>query len=136
MKCRLWFLHILQFIGLCIVLAVFLAAQDTVRATVSVAGQSPAPITNLTKNDFSVKDAGKPRTLTAFTAPDVKKPAPEKLKANEYSNFPDLREADGAIFVVLDTVHTPYTDERDARMQILKFLAKAAQAKNRAGCNA
>ena len=130
MKCRLWFLHILQFIGLCIVLAVFLAAQDTVRATVSAAGQSAAPITNLTKNDFSVKDAGKPRTLTAFTAPDVKKPAPEKLKANEYSNFPDLREADGAIFVVLDTVHTPYTDERDARMQILKFLAKAAQAKH------
>ena len=107
-----------------------LAAQETIRATVSATGVGGVPVTNLTQTDFSVKDAGKPRTLTAFTATLAKPIPPEKLERNEFGNFPDLREAGGAIFVVLDTIHTRYVDERDTRPQILKFLAKAAEAKH------
>ena len=104
-------------------------AQDTVRATVS-ATKGATPVSNLTQADFNVKDSGKPRTVTAFTAPTLKAAAPEKLQANEFSDSPDLRETSSAIFVVLDTIHTRYVDERDARVQILKFLAKAAQSKH------
>ena len=105
-------------------------AQDAVRLAVSAAAQGGAPVTNLTKADFAVKDSGKPRNLTDFTAPKTNPPAPQKLQPNEFSNYPDLREASGAIFVVLDTIHTRYVDERDARIQILKLLSTAAQAKH------
>ena len=54
--------------------------------------------------------------------------AAPQLGANEYSNAPNAGEA-GAIFVVLDTIHTRYVDERDMREMILKFLGRAAQAK-------
>jgi VWFA-related protein len=104
-------------------------AEDTVRATVS-ATKGGTPVSNLTLADFGVKDSGKPRTVTAFTAPTLKAAVPERLQANEFSDISDARETGGAIFVVLDTIHTRYEDERDARIQILKFLAKAAQSKH------
>ncbi len=57
-------------------------------------------------------------------------PPPPQLQPNEFSNQPDFRETSGAIFVVLDTIHTRYIDERDERVLILKFLGQAAQAKH------
>lgn len=125
--------------------AVSADAQDNVRLTVSAtavnsqaASGTPAtgipavgtPLMTLTKPDFSVQDSGKPRTITAFVQPDTKPAAPPALAANEFSNTPDFRETSGAIFVVLDTIHTRYIDERDYRVMILKFLSKAAQAKH------
>lgn len=129
MKSRFRLVSVLFLIGFCLCQAVILLAQDSMRVTVSAATQGGSPAANLTKNDFSVKDAGKPRTVTAFVAPNANMSGPEKLEAGEHSNFPDMREADGAIFLVLDTIHTRYVDERDARLQILKFLGTAAQAK-------
>ena len=129
MKSRLWLSCLSLLASCCMVFGASVIAQDTVRANVSAVGQSASPITNLTKNDFSLKDAGKPRTVNAFTAPSANKSEPQKLEAGEYSNTPDLREADGVVFLVLDTIHTRYVDERDVRLQILKFLGTAAQAK-------
>ncbi len=105
-------------------------AQDTVRLAVSAAAQGGASVTDLTKADFAVKDSGKPRTLANFTAPKPNPTASQKLQPNEFSNYPDPREANGAIFVVLDIIHTRFVDERDVRVQILKFMASAAQAKH------
>ena len=110
-------------------LALSLAAQDRVRLTVSVTRNDGAPIQDLKKADFSVQDAGKPRSVESFVAP-VQISAPAKLGPNEYSNAPNLAESSGAIFVVLDTVHTRYLDERDLREVILRFLARAAEAKH------
>jgi VWFA-related protein len=128
MKSRLWLFSLSLFASLFVVIDASLIAQDTVRVNVSALGQGAGPVTNLTKNDFAVKDSGKARTVTAFAAPSANKAA-EKLEAGEYGNFSNLREADGAVFLVLDTIHTRYIDERDARLQILKFLGTAAQAK-------
>src|SRR5208283_3658969 len=105
-------------------------SQDNVRVTVSVTDPAGAPLMTLTKPDFSIQESGKARPITAFVGPDAKPAAPPQLQPNEYSNAPDLRETGGAVFVVLDTIHTRALEERDTRAMILKFLGKAAQAKH------
>ena len=130
MKLRLYVFGSFLLICYGIVPGSFLTAQDTVRVTVSAASQGGAPVTTLLSNDFSVTDQGKPRTLTSFAGPDTKSLPPMKLQPNEYSNIPDIQIGSGAIFVVFDTIHTRYIDERDERAQVLKFLLRAAQAKH------
>jgi len=105
-------------------------ARDSVRVTVSATDQAGAPMLNFTKPDFALQESGEPRAITTFVGPDAKPAAPPQLQPNEFSNIPDFRETSGAIFVVLDTIHTRYPDERDARAEVLKFLGKAALAKH------
>jgi VWFA-related protein len=111
-------------------LGISLAAQDNVRLTVSVTTADSSPVRDLKKADFLLQDAGRPRTIDSFSSPSQKPSAPPQLGANEYTNVPDFVESSGAIFVVLDTIHTRYVDERNIREMILKFLARAAQAKH------
>ena len=102
-------------------------SQDNVHATVSVTASDGSPILDLKQTDFSLQDAGKPRTIDSFASPQTPVVAPQ-LAANEYSNAPDVSQS-GAIFVLLDTIHTRFDEERDIREMILKFLGRAAQAK-------
>ena len=102
-------------------------AQENNRVTVAVTAADGSPIRDLKKADFSLQEAGKPRTLDTFVSPQTPVVAPQ-LGANEYSNAPNPGEA-GAIFVVLDTIHTRFLDERDMREMILRFLGRAAQGK-------
>lgn len=104
-------------------------AQDAVRLTVGATDGTGAPVSTLTQSDFTVQDAGKPRPLTSFTGPKDQPAAPAQLPPNEFSNASDVSQG-GAIFVVLDTIHTRYLDERDIRELILRFLARSAQAKH------
>jgi VWFA-related protein len=114
----------------CLLIAVPANSQENVHVTVSVTNPGNAPVLNLLKGEFSVQDSGKPQVITSFAAPNDKPGAPPQLQPNEFSNVPDFRETSGAIFVVFDTIHTRYLDERDERVLILKFLGKAAQAKH------
>jgi VWFA-related protein len=107
-----------------------LLAQEGVRVTVSVTSAGNTPVLDLLKGEFSVQDSGQAQTITTFVSPDTKRAAPPQLQPNEFSNVPDFRETSGAVFVVFDTIHTRYIDERNARQMVLKFLAKAAQAKH------
>jgi len=121
---------LIGFIALCLFLSLHVAvAQDNIHATVAAVNGS-APVSNLTKADFTVKDSGKPSTITSFTSLSTKPAPPAKLQPNEFSNYPDVRQTSGAVFVVLDTIHTLFQDERETRIQILKFLAREAQAKH------
>jgi VWFA-related protein len=106
-------------------------AQDNVRLTVSVAGADGAPVRDLKKSDFTVQDAGKLRTIENFVAPVQMPAGAPPQQAGHFTNAPDAT-ASAAIFVVLDTIHTRYIDERDVRGMILKFLASAAQYKRAA----
>jgi VWFA-related protein len=108
-------------------LALSVAAQNSVRLTVSVSNGDGLPAGDLKQTDFSVQDGGKPRTIETFVSPQEPVVAPQ-LQANQYSNAPDASQS-GAIFVVLDTIHTRYLEERDMREMILKFMGRAAQAK-------
>src|SRR5271169_962945 len=105
-------------------------AQENVRVTASATNPGNTPVLNLLKGEFSVQDSGKPQTIATFVGPEAKPAPPPQLQPNEFSNFPDFRETSGAIFVVFDTIHTRYIDERDARGMVLKFLGTAAQAKH------
>ena len=102
-------------------------AQQQVSITTSVVGAGGAPVTNLTKADFSVQDSGKARNIDSFLAPSAYPAKAEPLRPDEFSNATDISQS-GTIFVVLDTIHTRYVDERDIREMILKFLVKASQA--------
>ena len=119
--------RLLLCISVCLSVALYGFAQYNVCLTVSVVGSDGAPIRDLKEADFSLQDSGKPRTIDTFASP-LTPVAALQLEANEYSNAPIAGEA-GAIFVVLDTIHTRYIDERDMRDLILKFLGSAAQAK-------
>jgi len=103
--------------------------QDNVVVTVSATNPGNTPVPGLSKADFSVQDSVKPQSITTF-AGSTAISAPAKLGPNEFSNIPDFRESSGAVFVVFDTIHTRYIDERDERVMVLKFLGKAAQAKH------
>jgi len=113
----------------CLITPSYISAQESMSVTISAATPTGAPETGLTKTDFKVQDSGKERTITSFVGPHPHAAAPAKLPPNEFSNIPDVRDTSGAVFVVLDTVHTLYIDEGETRAQILKFLANAAQAK-------
>jgi VWFA-related protein len=114
----------------CMSLGSLSSAQDNVIVTVSATSADNNPLITLGKPDFTVQESGKPRAITIFVGPEAKPAAPPQLQPNEFSNLPDFRETSGAIFVVLDTIHTRYVDESDSRQLILKFLGKAAQAKH------
>ena len=128
MHFRSFRLVLIFFVSTFILFANTVAGQDSVRLTVDVVANN-APVTNLTKADFSVQDSGKPRTIDGFEGPSSYPAKPPQLGPNEYTNAPDVSHS-GAIFVVLDTIDTRYLDERDFREMILRFLGKASQAKH------
>jgi VWFA-related protein len=103
-------------------------AQNNVRLTVSVASGDGAPVRDLKEADFAVQAEGKPQTIDTFVAASETPAAPPQ-QAGQFTNAPDVTES-GAIFVVLDTIHTRYLDERDMRAMILKFMGRAAQSKH------
>jgi hypothetical protein len=104
------------------------SAQDNVRVTVAAAGGDGSPIRDLRKTDFAVQDAGKPRTIDTFVSPLTLGTVPQ-LGSNKYSNAPDTTQS-GAILVVIDTILTRYSEERNMREMVLRFMGSAAQAKH------
>src|ERR1035441_9112852 len=120
---------ILFCLTICALSALPAIAQDNVRLVVSVTSGDGAPVRDLKKTDFTVQDAGKPRTIDNFVAPAAMPAAPPQQGAGQFTNAPDVTHS-GAIFVVLDTIHTRYLDERDVRGMILKFMARAAESKH------
>ena len=121
-------LAVFIFISL-LLLVVSSIAQDGIRVIASATSAGNAPALNLAETDFTLQESGKPQSISSFVGPSATI-APAKLAPNEFSNIPDFRESSGAIFVVFDTIHTRYNDERNERELVLKFLGKAAQAKH------
>ncbi len=104
-------------------------AQDNVRLTVAVSSADGVPARDLAKTDFTVTDAGKSRTIETFVSPAQTPAAPPQMGPGQFTNAADVTKS-GAIFVVLDTIHTRYLDERDMRGMILKFMGRAAESKH------
>jgi VWFA-related protein len=119
---------ILASLTLCVLPVLPAVAQDNERLTVSVSVSDGSPVRDLKKADFTVTDSGKPRTIETFVAPAQAPSAPPRLGPSQFTNAPDESQS-AAIFVVLDTIHTRYVEERDMRAVILKFMAQAAESK-------
>jgi VWFA-related protein len=119
---------ILFFLTVCAMLALPVIAQDNVRLTVSIANSNGEPVGDLKKTDFTLQDAGKPRSIDTFVASAQTPAVPSLQQPGQFTNAADAADS-AAIFVVLDTIHTRYVDERDVRGMILRFMARAAQSK-------
>ncbi len=68
------------------------------------------PVANLTQDDFSLTDRGKPRTISFFSQVDARQAASAPLPANTFSNRPQNSESStGSVTIVLlDALNTLY----------------------------
>jgi VWFA-related protein len=108
------------------------ADSRLVELTVVVQDSKGRPVTDLTKDDFTLADDGKPQTISVFEAhngPEVGLPAAGSLPAGYFSNRLEHRGGAPASATVLliDLINTP--PEFDywgrARPHLAKFLRQA-----------
>lgn len=108
-----------------------------VHLTVVVRDRSGTPVRGLTAGDFTVLDEGKPQEIRVFEAGQA--PATEATGASiaarmkipgpwppsVFANFdPGAGVPPHAAVILLDGLSTSITDQRFARLQILKFLSR------------
>ncbi len=109
------------------------ALQQTVRVTtrlveVSVVAETKNgdPVSDLTQQDFTILDQGRPETIAVFTCEKAEEgePTSRPLPPNVFSNrLERLGKAPTSATVVLfDGLNTELTDQAYARQQIVKFL--------------
>lgn len=87
------------------------------------------PVANLTQDDFTVLDQGKPQKITSFTvisAHSPKEPA-IPLRPGEVSNRVNRlgQEPTGTTAVLLDALNTDPADQAYGRQQVMKYLGSA-----------
>jgi len=95
---------------------------------VVVTDSNDQPVRGLSRDDFSIKEDGKPQTVLSFDAHDfneVPKPLPAlpSLPSNTWVNVPPVPEK-GPLYVLLyDMVNMEMDDQPTARKQLLKFIS-------------
>ncbi len=86
------------------------------------------PVSDLKKEDFTLLEQGKPRTIASFSvAASANTPAPTgaaKLPPNIFSNQMDrdATSANNVTVVLLDGLNTPIADQAYARKAVIQFL--------------
>ncbi len=84
-------------------------------------------VSGLKKEDFVVKENGKPQTVTVFEeikaapAARVKK---DLLPPGAYSNFLEEQTPKRLVIIAIDMINTPLIDQAYAREQLVKFLSE------------
>jgi VWFA-related protein len=87
------------------------------------------PVTDLTENDFSITENGKPQKISSFAshsaADDAKsRKAPPLLEPHVTSNRPEFRQPDApAVVLLLDGLNTAGSDQLQVKQQMLRYLA-------------
>jgi VWFA-related protein len=95
---------------------------------VVVTDSNDQPIRGLSRDDFLIKEDGKPQRVLSFDAHDfseVPKPLPAlpSLPSNTWVNVPAVPEK-GPLYVLLyDMVNMDVDDQATARKQLLKFIS-------------
>ena len=104
-----------------------------VNVTVVAHDSSGRPVMNLTAGDFQVFEDGKEEKIEVFaidtdrpvqTATAAPQPAPA-LATNIFTNRQKTRDGGGVTVVLFDRLNSSWEDQKRARDQILKLLAKA-----------
>ena len=103
---------------------------------VVVTDHSGAPATDLKKENFEVREDGKPQKIVAFafqpppssgTAP----PKPPKFDPGVYSNLRNLNgEVGPPTILLVDALNTPFKDQPYLRQQLVKYLQNVEQRRN------
>ena len=118
-----------------IALAGLLIAQDPgviridtrlVQVNVVVHNKDGTPVADLTKDDFTLLDGGKPRSISFFSVDRNNAPraAAPKLPPNAFANDPayESNRPANLTIVLLDGANTKLADQSYARQQLTKFL--------------
>jgi VWFA-related protein len=123
-------------VGLALVSAqqpTFRSSVRLVNVTVVAHDSAGRPVTNLTASDFQVFEDGKQQTIEVFTmdtdrpvqtanAPLPAAPAPGP---SIFTNRKPTRDGGGVTVVLFDRLNSSFEDQKFAREQIVKMLAKA-----------
>ncbi|MGA8036447.1 MAG: VWA domain-containing protein [Candidatus Acidiferrales bacterium] len=101
-------------------------ATKLISVSAIVRDKHGAPITDLTKDDFTILEGKKPRSIEIFTVvqTSVAPPAPQSLPPDTYSNELGAREdsPSNLTIILLDSLNTPSFDRSFPRSQIKKLL--------------
>jgi VWFA-related protein len=106
---------------------VFHSSVRRVVLDVVATGSNEKPIRGLSRNDFSIKEDGKPQQILSFDAhefDEISEPLPNSpaLPSNTWINVPPVPEK-GPLYVILyDMVNMDIDDQATARKQLLKFI--------------
>jgi VWFA-related protein len=100
------------------------AKEGKVRIAVVVTDEHGAPIRDLTAKNFVIENHGKAQTWQIEMAATPS--APVERQAGDFTNRDDISKGRGLIVIVLDTLHTRWTDEKYLRPEIVKYLRACA----------
>jgi len=106
------------------------SSTELVLVPAVVQDKSGAAITDLKREDFLLKQDGKPQSITVFEQvnPDSSPVRRSDGSPQTFSNFgPRSGEYHRLIIIVLDFANTPYADQANARKELLKFLSDVAE---------
>jgi VWFA-related protein len=96
-----------------------------------------APVTDLTQDDLTLLEDGKPQTIALFSSSPQKRQKnadikPEPLPPDIYSNNPKYRQPAGPlVLMVLDGLNTGTVDQVYCRQQMLRYLRTQLKADQR-----
>src|ERR1044071_1813247 len=99
-----------------------------VQVNVVVHGRKNEPAADLTKNDFTIFDNGRPQQIATF-AMESSRPADPKqpnlvLPPNTFTNRIEVRPATpkAVTVILLDMLNTRFEDQTYAKKQLIEFL--------------
>lgn len=113
------------------------AATPTIRVTthlvlvnVIATDKAGKPVTDLKPEDFTVEDNGKKQKLSVFNLQQPVAPSYRpQLPPNVYSNRPQFGMPAGPLTVLLvDGLNTPFTNQSQARLALIKYAANQVKA--------
>lgn len=100
-------------------------APEGARLSVVITDDHGAPVRDLAGKDFGVESGGASQAVQVRTPAPVAEPV--VLSEGEFTDRNNPIQGRGLIVIVLDTVHTRWTDEKDLRPMITAYLASLAR---------
>ena len=83
-------------------------------------------IKGLTRDDFQVREDGKPQTVTYFDEveprPPLLVPQGKEVATNIFSNDSPTPETESVTLILYDLLNTPADEQQRAKLELLKFL--------------
>ena len=112
-----------------------LAQNDTIRINTRlvevdvVVRANDGPVTNLTKDDFTIFDNGKPQRVEVFSISNAERSKPKEnvppVPAGVVSNRSGRNAPTSATVILFDRLNTADRYQRDGRLQLISYLKSA-----------
>lgn len=123
---------------------IFKSNTQVVALDVVVTDNKGHPAKGVPRTDFIIKEDGKPQTINYFdevsadktpAAPTVQGSAREKqLPPNIFTNDSPSRDENAITLILYDELNTPIVEQRQAKLELLKFLERKPKGASFAFC--